>query len=483
MLPLCIFTANAQITVTDADMGSVGSTIEILNDTTVTGLSVGNASTTISFWNFTSLQIDTKDTLEFVSPVGTPGAALFPSTNVAIYDGENYTYVKKTASELAVDGTFGDFLNLGISVPADLKPDLKLMEFPATLGTSFSGVSVLDSTVLNTFGLPLFDSLRVKRITDYSSDIDAYGTLNTPSGTYNTLREYRVETAVDSLWGYSTFTGWSLVSNTVETTHMYKWIANGEEYYVMEAVADGQDGNMLSASYQVGSNLISNASSTDITCNGDNDGTAIVNPIGGVAPYTYIWSNGETTASIDNLAAATYTVTVNDANSAVSVSTVVVTEPAVITITEDNVTDEIFGTDGSIDISVAGGVSPYTYVWSNGETTQDISGLATGSYSVTVTDANGCVADLTSGVADLTSVDEVAKNNVKLYPVPTNGVINISSQNTISSVEVVDLSGRVILSKDGNQQQLDLSSYSEGIYIIRIETGKELILEKIQLVK
>ena len=50
------------------------------------------------------------------------------------------------------------------------------------------------------------------------------------------------------------------------------------------------------------------------------------------------------------------------------------------------------GENGSIDLTVAGGVGPYTYSWSNGATTQDISGLGLGPYYVTVTDANGCIA-------------------------------------------------------------------------------------------
>lgn len=138
---------------------------------------------------------------------------------------------------------------------------------------------------------------------------------------------------------------------------------------------------------------------TDVVCNdqggSSDDGTIDLSVSGGTAPYSYNWSNGATTEDLSGLAAGSYTVTVQDANNCIAVLTVIISQPGDLVITEthtDVTCNDDAGTsdDGSIDISVSGGTTPYTYSWNNGTTTQDLSGLAAGTYSVIVTDANGC---------------------------------------------------------------------------------------------
>jgi gliding motility-associated-like protein len=139
--------------------------------------------------------------------------------------------------------------------------------------------------------------------------------------------------------------------------------------------------------------ITSSATGTNILCNGETTGTAIGNGIGGSLGYTYLWSNGETTPSIDTLAAGTYTVTVTDQSNTActSLSQVTITEPPVITITASTSNPTTpGGSDGSINITVTGGTLGYTYLWSTGDTTQNITGLTEGCYTVMVTDANNC---------------------------------------------------------------------------------------------
>jgi hypothetical protein len=132
-----------------------------------------------------------------------------------------------------------------------------------------------------------------------------------------------------------------------------------------------------------------------VTCNGGNDGAATTSATGGTAPYTYLWSNAATTASIVNVTAGTYNVTITDANGCTDTSSVIITEPAVLAANgmATNVScngGNDGGNDGTIDLSVSGGTAPYTYLWNNTATTEDLTGLTAGTYSVTVTDANGC---------------------------------------------------------------------------------------------
>ena len=130
-----------------------------------------------------------------------------------------------------------------------------------------------------------------------------------------------------------------------------------------------------------------------VTCNGGNDGAATTSATGGTAPYTYLWSNAATTASIVNVTAGTYNVTITDANGCTDTSSVIITEPAVLAASgmATNLSCN-GGNDGTIDLSVSGGTAPYTYLWNNTATTEDLTGLTAGTYSVTVTDANGCTA-------------------------------------------------------------------------------------------
>lgn len=136
-----------------------------------------------------------------------------------------------------------------------------------------------------------------------------------------------------------------------------------------------------------------NASASDISCNGSTDGSASATPVNGTAPFTYSWSNGGTTASISGLSAGTYTVTITDANSCTASASGTVSEPTALSASATATDASCNGTtDGSVNLTVLGGTAPYTYNWSNGSSTEDISGLAAGTYSVTVTDANGCAA-------------------------------------------------------------------------------------------
>src|SRR6185436_9626277 len=116
---------------------------------------------------------------------------------------------------------------------------------------------------------------------------------------------------------------------------------------------------------------------------------------GGTAPYTYLWSNGATTEDITGLAAGNYNVTITDANGCTkNMQFTVDTDVSDITVTPVVTNTICTASLGAINITVSGGTPPYTYLWSNGATTEDISGLAAGNYTVTVTDVNGCTKNM-----------------------------------------------------------------------------------------
>ncbi len=130
---------------------------------------------------------------------------------------------------------------------------------------------------------------------------------------------------------------------------------------------------------------------TDVDCNGDENGRIALSVDGGNAPFSYQWNTGQTSRVITDLTSGTYTVTVTDANECTATGTYNVDEPALILVTGQETNVNCFnGNDGSINLTASGGTAPYSYRWSNGRTTQDISGLTAGTYTVAVTDANGC---------------------------------------------------------------------------------------------
>ena len=149
-------------------------------------------------------------------------------------------------------------------------------------------------------------------------------------------------------------------------------------------------------------------SSTNVSCNGGADGSATINATGGTTPYTYAWNdnNSQTTATATGLTADSYEVTVTDANGCTGTVGIIISEPAnALVINTVNVENPSCynANDGVIDITVDGGTAPYSYVWSNGQATQDATSLVEGDYSVTITDSLGCTT--VGGPYNLSSPD------------------------------------------------------------------------------
>ena len=147
------------------------------------------------------------------------------------------------------------------------------------------------------------------------------------------------------------------------------------------------------------SGLSVSISSTNLKCNGDNNGTATANVTGGTAPITYLWNTGATTSSISNLVAGVYSVTATDRNGCSASASITITQPTRLVLTISSTPTSCGGINGTVTVSASGGTAPYTYAWSNGATTVSVANLAAGTYTVVVTDANGCKATVSVTVA------------------------------------------------------------------------------------
>ncbi|MGZ4053996.1 MAG: T9SS type A sorting domain-containing protein, partial [Bacteroidia bacterium] len=173
-------------------------------------------------------------------------------------------------------------------------------------------------------------------------------------------------------------------------------------------------------------------SQTNVSCNGGTNGSATVSASGGTPGYTYSWApSGGTAATASGLAANTYTVTVTDANGCTATRPFTITAPPAITTTAVSQTNVSCngGTNGSATVSASGGTPGYTYSWApSGGTAATASGLAANTYTVTVTDANGCTATrpftITAPSAITSSI--VSQTNVSCHG-GTNGAATITA--------------------------------------------------------
>ena len=160
-------------------------------------------------------------------------------------------------------------------------------------------------------------------------------------------------------------------------------------------------------------------SSTNATCNGLDNASAIATAQGGTEPYTYQWSNGATTSSIVGVTAGMYTVTVTDDTGAMASESVTITEPTALVATPavDQNTSCNGESDGAVSVSVTGGTGSYVYQWSNGATTQTVTGLAAGTYFITVQDENGCTVRESIEITEPTALvaTTIVDNNISCF--------------------------------------------------------------------
>lgn len=146
--------------------------------------------------------------------------------------------------------------------------------------------------------------------------------------------------------------------------------------------------------------VVTTSSVTNISCFGGNDGSINISITGGTPPYTFAWSNGLTTEDASNLVYGPYEVSVYDASGCVVVKSIFVNEPTPLSLTSSSISSSCTGTNGSATITIAGGTSPFTYLWSSGGTASTENGLGAGSFGIAVTDANGCTLSDMIAVSD-----------------------------------------------------------------------------------
>lgn len=217
---------------------------------------------------------------------------------------------------------------------------------------------------------------------------------------------------------------WSHGATTAEVTQL----APGN--YTVQVLDNANCADVLQITITQPQRLLANASATHETFVGANDGTATATPTGGTGSYAYAWSNGETTQTLSGLAPGNYTVTVTDENGCTSVQTVTVNAFGCALTAQPIATHvRCFGqNNGTLSVNLSGGTAPYTYLWSNGETTAFIQNLAPGTYTAAITDANGCSLEVEGIITEPAPLELSASLTHPLCPGEATGAI----QTTVS---------------------------------------------------
>ncbi|TXB57474.1 GEVED domain-containing protein, partial [Phaeodactylibacter luteus] len=143
-----------------------------------------------------------------------------------------------------------------------------------------------------------------------------------------------------------------------------------------------------------GSEITLSLAPAHLSCAGDENGVIVSTVNGGSEPYSYLWSNGSTQPDINNLSAGIYSLTVTDQTGCSVSAQAVVSAPTAIVVSVTTAA-AVGSTGGTAEANATGGTSPYTYSWSNGAMGNEVSGLPAGTYTVTVSDANGCTGTTT----------------------------------------------------------------------------------------
>lgn len=208
--------------------------------------------------------------------------------------------------------------------------------------------------------------------------------------------------------------------------------------------------------------IVLSSTSTQSAC-GLTTGSATVSVTsGGTAPFTYLWNGGSTAATATNLGYGLKTVTVTDFVGCTSTANVSVSEVNTPTITLGSVTNSAcYGNgsaNGAITIAITGGTTPYTYAWSNSATTQNLSNLVAGTYSLLVTDGSNCKATFNATVGEPDSLKVVAASTVS----PTCGNFDGAAKATVTG----GVAPYTYLWDSGSQTTQTATSLPAGTYSV-----------------
>lgn len=230
-------------------------------------------------------------------------------------------------------------------------------------------------------------------------------------------------------------------------------------------------------------------------CNGDNSGYIGVKVLNGKAPYVFKWQNNEWSDpsntqiyGFSELIAGSYSLTFIDGNGCEEKATITLTQPPAITLNVSINQPTGNNANGTITAVAQNGTAPYTYLWSNGATTQSLVGLTTGSYSVVVTDSKGCsIVQIINLYAVGINSNTQLYNTVQVYPNPATQTLYINGLNALQqnySIQLYNFVGQKMNIEphfNNTTAEFNVQHLPKGLYYLKIETAEGSFLTKVQV--
>ncbi len=273
-------------------------------------------------------------------------------------------------------------------------------------------------------------------------------------------------------------------SNGLGNSNFVNNISSGF-YYV--TVTDDNDCIAFDSVFIDGSTLVLESNIENLDCFGDSNGTATVNITEGTPPFIYQWNTGNDSNSIDNLIAGNYFLLVTDSLGCEEVESITISSPPEINVGLMITPDESSTTvnEGAIFTTVSGGTPPFMFDWGDGSTTDSLINLGVGEYFLTITDANNCLLDTSIIVELFTSINDLEKIQIEVFPNPTSDFLFLKSKqsNAIQTIKLFSLDGKRLEVRQNKisdtETQLNLNYLPSGEYFLLLEIEDEFYYKKI----
>ncbi len=237
--------------------------------------------------------------------------------------------------------------------------------------------------------------------------------------------------------------------------------------------------------------LFITAQVTEPTCYLGGNGLISLTPFGGTPPITIQWSDNRTGPNRNGLSPGTYYYTLQDSRGCTRTDSVVVRPGNPFTITA-TITGDDGTTNGSATLQASGGTGPYTYTWFDGSTGPSISGLPTGTFPVTISDATGCSQDtsITIGI-QVVGIKNLTTALLEFFPNPVKGVLQIAATLPTAeaiTIKIYDMGGRELLMQNFDATQklstrLDLSDLPAGNVLVELKTENYRVHKKLLILE
>ncbi|MBD3638657.1 MAG: T9SS type A sorting domain-containing protein [Crocinitomicaceae bacterium] len=217
--------AESQITLDSTNFATIGWVVQEARDSLPT-VAPGNSGANQT-WDLSGLDTHTVDTLTFTNPNWTQGGTDFPDANLAIYNhGDSmHTYINNSYSGAEMLGIGGDVFGAGYTT-IKFDPTQTFTQWPMNYQDSFNDSSGIDETFYLGQGPTGPDSARFKQLNETFVDVDGWGSVTTPLGTFDALRTYTITINTDSIWIWTSFSGWTFYQEQTGTTYQYEWFSN-----------------------------------------------------------------------------------------------------------------------------------------------------------------------------------------------------------------------------------------------------------------